>query len=803
MTNLFTILFLGLTFSTTCLSQVEKCNSQEDNDNDGLIGCDDSDCRYPKWNCPDICISCLGDDQSFADELIEYTLEGLDPSDLAAGNFNSLNAIGVPNFNPNSLISSVGLGGSGFIKLGFTDNILTNSGNDKIDIWVFEVGGPNPIKIELHPLNQITESKISTVLIDDDLDGYYTLGNFDGHTSGIDIDKILTNFSYKELLFDAIKISNGSTTSFNSPDIDAVCAATSIHLEICNNGLDDDGDGFTDCEDQDCPQNHSIGCLECQYNSKSYSDTILMVSLECESELWPGAINPESALGPPDYVQSNSQDPIGDGFVSLGNGGMVSLGFNDNILTNSGDTQPDLWIFEVSVPYDTFLVSLKPYNNDTEVILEASGLSDDNNDGYFEFDTIQGPNTWLDIDNYISNQKKELVYFNGVQIIGVFNNSIQNCNIDQGPDIDAVCAISSVSEACSYESLQGLTSLDIIQVSGCHCDGALELKVSDSNSKYQWYKDGILLINKTEPSLVLTELDSLGEYTIVTKIDSICYISSPYKFDKITKETVLNKSICENEEFVFFDSNLTESGIYSEQIFINNICDSIFKLELAVNSTFDTSYVHILCPEDTLILGDLTITTPGFYSKLFLDQNGCDSIHFVEASLPNIEFQLDLIEEELVVKIRDDLNYTFSNSQDGLKFSWLYNNQEVSTTNKVEIYDVYVGGFLTLEVTTNEGCQLRDSILIKIDKENLLYLPNIANLHKEKFTIGFNTAVTYIDKLQIFDKWGSIVFTYSGSPENLHQWDRNDLQKGVYTISIECTLIDGSSILEIESLLLM
>ena len=33
-------------------------------------------------------------------------------------------------------------------------------------------------------------------------------------------------------------------------DID--CAGSCEYLEVCDNGVDDDGDGFVDCEDQDC-----------------------------------------------------------------------------------------------------------------------------------------------------------------------------------------------------------------------------------------------------------------------------------------------------------------------------------------------------------------------------------------------------------------------------------------------------------------------------------------------------------------------------------------------------------------------
>ena len=35
-------------------------------------------------------------------------------------------------------------------------------------------------------------------------------------------------------------------------DIDAIDYVLSCVIEICDNGIDDDGDGLTDCDDPDC-----------------------------------------------------------------------------------------------------------------------------------------------------------------------------------------------------------------------------------------------------------------------------------------------------------------------------------------------------------------------------------------------------------------------------------------------------------------------------------------------------------------------------------------------------------------------
>jgi hypothetical protein len=49
--------------------------------------------------------------------------------------------------------------------------------------------------------------------------------------------------------------------------VDAACGETCDQLppgEICNNGIDDDGDGLVDCADTSCANNPVPGCLACE-----------------------------------------------------------------------------------------------------------------------------------------------------------------------------------------------------------------------------------------------------------------------------------------------------------------------------------------------------------------------------------------------------------------------------------------------------------------------------------------------------------------------------------------------------------
>ncbi|MCB9284376.1 MAG: T9SS type A sorting domain-containing protein [Lewinellaceae bacterium] len=208
------------------------CADGIDNDNDGQIDCADSDCMDLPNNGCSICV----DGWSFADILIEYTpgcpLADPDPTGaLGVSDYNGA-TVDQPNF--------VFLGQGGSLKLGFTNNILTNSGNELEDLWIFEVGpGIEACDLALQPLDSFTLAQLQLLDIPDvDGDGYFEIGGIGGSTSGVDIDAVLPDYPAGTLKFDAVEIVDviDDTCWGGTPgaDIDAVCALRSIVLDDGN-----------------------------------------------------------------------------------------------------------------------------------------------------------------------------------------------------------------------------------------------------------------------------------------------------------------------------------------------------------------------------------------------------------------------------------------------------------------------------------------------------------------------------------------------------------------------------------------
>lgn len=153
---------------------------------------------------------------SFADVVVDY-----DPA--FAGNTGPLpayqdatQALGIPDHpDADSEPEYVSLGDGGYIILRFTDNSLTGSDSNAIDLWIFEIG----------PDVEDTFIDISKNGID-----WFSVGEVGGSTSGIDIDAFGWGtsdfFSYVRLTDDPDEGQQGSGGTIGA-DIDAVGAISS------------------------------------------------------------------------------------------------------------------------------------------------------------------------------------------------------------------------------------------------------------------------------------------------------------------------------------------------------------------------------------------------------------------------------------------------------------------------------------------------------------------------------------------------------------------------------------------------
>lgn len=126
-------------------------------------------------------------------------------------------------------------------------------------------------------------------------------------------------------------------------------------------------------------------------------------------------IDPQAALGPPDYGSDV-------GSVSLGSGGRITLRFLNNELTGSNDASPDLHIFEIG-----------PDVEDTFVEISMDGTV------WHSVGKVSGSTSSVDIDAYGFTADDTFTYVRLTDDPGEGNTSGDTV----GADIDAVGAIST------------------------------------------------------------------------------------------------------------------------------------------------------------------------------------------------------------------------------------------------------------------------------------------------------------------------------------------------------------------------
>ena len=64
----------------------------------------------------------------------------------------------------------------------------------------------------------------------------------------------------------------------------------------------------------------------------------------------------------------------------------------------------------------------------------------------------------------------------------------------------------------------------------------------------------------------------------------------------------------------------------------------------------------------------------------------------------------------------------------------------------------------TVHALDSLGCTLKDEIVVYVDKKDDLYIPNAFNPEKEEFTVLGTSAVEKVLKMQIFDRWGTLLY---------------------------------------------
>lgn len=583
--------------------------------------------------------------------------------------------------------------------------------------------------------------------------------------------------------------------------------------EICNNAIDDDGDGLIDLNDNDC--NCPIDLPTSLIPNPSFEDQSDCPTGERQLELaipWQQASPGASA----DYMHTcgilehpvvSGRVPLpmpdGDGCVGFRNG---KPGNQANIKEYTGAclTEPleegtlytlNMWVgflnsntspeFELTIFGAGDCVGNLPFGgNNTQIGCPL------NAGGYEQLGSsfVSGQNEWVNT-SITFRPSRDL----NVVVIG------PNC--DPNP----------FNHYYFFDNLILQKTVEFGEqpsVSGHPCMNNVSLDLVDQNAgeTYQWYKDGVAILGEVNADYIIpTSQNDMASYQIlVDDGQGVCKISAPYTFEIPEITTSRTVEICDNEPIQLNDQDIVQSGTYSELFTTALNCDSTVITNLIVHPTYDIFLEETICEREVYILGTQILNLEGVYTEFFTSVEGCDSVVTVE---------LEVLESFISVDAQGDksirlgeitpIRGVISDPNNAASYMWTSSN--ISSP----ICDTCLFQLVQPTETTSyifssfdfSGCEIVDSVVIEVLAFYEVFYPTAFSPNGDgvnDFYLPMGTAnVSSILHLDIFDRWGNKVYERQNLPLGDEQfgWDgsfRNSpANPGVYVYSSQVEFIDG------------
>ena len=174
----------------------------------------------------------------------------------------------------------------------------------------------------------------------------------------------------------------------------------------------------------------------------------------------------------------------------------------------------------------------------------------------------------------------------------------------------------NVSEAGTYtQSLQSVNSCDSIVTLTLNVNPIIHTELSATICEGTVYNDNGFNVSEagtyTQNLTTANGCDSI--VTLTLNINYVLYTS-------------LTETICEGQTYTDNNFNVSEAGVYTQNLTSMNGCDSIVTLNLSVNPVYNTDLVASICDGEVYNDNGFNVNEAGVYTQTLQTLNGCDSI---------------------------------------------------------------------------------------------------------------------------------------------------------------------------------
>lgn len=233
----------------------------------------------------------------------------------------------------------------------------------------------------------------------------------------------------------------------------------------------------------------------------------------------------------------------------------------------------------------------------------------------------------------------ETYNFNGKQLntSGLYTDSLRtflNCDslVNLNLTVLPISSISIFKEICEGESYDFNSRL--LNLSGTYIDTLRTFQDCDSIitlillvKPISFFSFKVSICNGESYDFNGTVLNQSGTYTQILPNYHNCdsTITLTLQVNPV-KDTLLNRAICDGEDYNFIGDLLDAPGIYIKKLSTYLGCDSIVRLNLSVNTTQITPIAQTICSNEQFDFNGFILNQTGQYIDTLSTYLGCDSI---------------------------------------------------------------------------------------------------------------------------------------------------------------------------------
>lgn len=209
-----------------------------------------------------------------------------------------------------------------------------------------------------------------------------------------------------------------------------------------------------------------------------------------------------------------------------------------------------------------------------------------------------------------------------------------------------------------------------------------------------------------------------GNY--VFDLESFAGCDSIVDLDLTVVNTIIDDvalTICEGDSVRVGPSIYKMQGTYTDTLQSSVGCDSIVNLDLEVLQPIITDLSELICPGDSLAVGDSIFMETGQYQVRLLSARNCDSI--VNLDLRVLDLQLDVPVPDTITCYNNGVELNASNSSPSGLLSFYWQDLEGNFLGDASILSVDVADTLSLTITRAEAgtsCSLTDTVMVIEDR---------------------------------------------------------------------------------------